>query len=42
MGKANKSAIVTLVERSSRFLIAFVLPAGNRSEVMRDQLIEAL
>jgi len=29
MGKANKSAIVTLVERSSRFLIAFALPAGN-------------
>jgi IS30 family transposase len=42
MGKANKSAIVTLVERSSRFLIAFALTAGNRSEVMRDQLIEAL
>jgi IS30 family transposase len=39
MGKANKSAIVTLVERSSRFLIAFALPAGSRSEVMRDQLI---
>jgi IS30 family transposase len=42
MGKANKSAIVTLVERSSRFLIAFPLPAGNRSEATRDQLIEAL
>lgn len=35
MGKANKSAIVTLVERSSCFLIAFALPAGSRSEVMR-------
>lgn len=32
MGKANRSAIVTLVERSSRFLVAFALPAGNRSE----------
>ncbi|MDQ1055874.1 IS30 family transposase [Arthrobacter sp. SORGH_AS 212] len=42
MGKANKTAIVTLVERSSRFLIAFALPAGNRSEVTRDQLIEVL
>lgn len=42
MGKANKSAIVTLVERSSRFLIAFVLPPGIRSDVMRDRLIEAL
>lgn len=42
MGKANRSAIVTLVERSSRFLIDFALPAGIRSEVMRDQLIEVL
>lgn len=42
MGKANKSAIVTLVERSSRFLVAFALPAGTRSDVMRDQLIEVL
>lgn len=42
MGKANRSAIVTLVERSSRFLIAFALPAGIRSDVMRDQLIEVL
>jgi IS30 family transposase len=42
MGKANKSAIVTLVERSSRFLLAFALPAGIRSDVMRDQLIDAL
>ncbi|MCU1531070.1 MAG: hypothetical protein JWO49_641 [Arthrobacter sp.] len=42
MGKANRSAIVTLVERSSRFLVAFALPAGNSSEVMRNQLIQAL
>ncbi|MGJ3192293.1 IS30 family transposase [Paenarthrobacter sp. FR1] len=42
MGRANRSAIVTLVERTSRFLIAFPLRSGNRSENMRDQLIEAL
>lgn len=42
MGKANKSAIVTLVERSSRLLIAFALRPGNRSENMRDQLIDEL
>lgn len=42
MGKANKSAIVTLVERSSRLLLAFTLRPGNRSDNMRDQLIEEL
>ncbi|MDR6685738.1 IS30 family transposase [Arthrobacter sp. 1088] len=42
MGKANRSAIVTLVERTSRFLIAFTLRPESRSENMRDQLIEAL
>ncbi|MDQ0665356.1 hypothetical protein QFZ35_003854 [Arthrobacter ulcerisalmonis] len=42
MGKGNRSAIVTLVERSSRLLVAFVLCPGNRSDNMRDQLIEAL
>jgi IS30 family transposase len=42
MGKGNKSAIVTLVERSSRLLVAFALRPGNRSDNMRDQLIEAL
>ena len=42
MGKGNKSAIVTLVERSSRLLVAFALRPGNRSNNMRDQLIEAL
>jgi IS30 family transposase len=41
MGKGNKSAIVTLVERSSRLLVAFARP-GNRSDNTRDQLIEAL
>ncbi|TLM83276.1 IS30 family transposase [Pseudarthrobacter sp. NamE2] len=30
------------MERSSRFLIAFVLRPGNRSDNMRDQLIQAL
>jgi IS30 family transposase len=42
MGKGNKSAIVTLVERSSRLLVAFALRPGTRSDNMRDQLIEAL
>jgi IS30 family transposase len=42
MGKANRSAIVTLVERSSRFLIAVALPPGIRSDAVRDRLIEAL
>ncbi|MBT2523858.1 IS30 family transposase, partial [Arthrobacter sp. ISL-28] len=42
MGKGNRSAIVTLVERSSRLLVAFALRPGNRSDNMRDQLIEAL
>ncbi|MET4622967.1 IS30 family transposase [Arthrobacter sp. 2762] len=42
MGKGNRSAIVTLVERSSRLLVAFALRPGNRSDNMRDQLIEEL
>jgi IS30 family transposase len=42
MGKGNRSAIVTLVERSSRFLVAFALRPGTRSDNMRDQLIEVL
>ncbi|WP_181038595.1 IS30 family transposase [Arthrobacter sp. ZGTC131] len=42
VGKGNKSAIVTLVERSSRLLVAFALRPGNRSDNMRDQLIDAL
>lgn len=42
IGKGNKSAIVTLVERSSRLLVAFALRPGTRSDNMRDQLIEAL
>jgi IS30 family transposase len=42
MEKGNKSAIVTLVERSSRLLVAFALRPGTRSNNMRDQLIEAL
>lgn len=42
MGKGNKSAIVTLVERSSRLLVAFVLRPGSRSDNVRDQLIEVL
>jgi IS30 family transposase len=41
MGKLNKSAIVTLVERSSRVLMAYTIPSGNRSEGLRDRIIEA-
>ena len=42
MGKLNKSAVVTLVERSSRILMAFPLASGNRSDRLRDRVIEAL
>jgi len=42
MGKGNKTATVTLVERTSRLLVAFALRPGNRSDNMCDQLIEAL
>jgi IS30 family transposase len=41
MGKLNKSAIVTLVERSSRVLMAFSVPSGSRSDGLRDRIIEA-
>lgn len=41
MGKGNKTAIATLVERSSRFLVALALRPGIRSDSIRDQLIEA-
>jgi IS30 family transposase len=42
MGKLNKSAVLTLVERSSRILMAFPLASGNRSDRLRDRVIEAL
>lgn len=33
MGKLNKSAVLTLVERTSRILMAFPLASGNRSDI---------
>lgn len=42
MGKLNKLAVLTLVERTSRILIAVPLARGNRSDRVRDRVIEAL
>jgi len=37
-GAANKSAIGTLVERSTRFTLLLHLPADHRAETVRDQI----
>jgi IS30 family transposase len=37
-GTANKSAIGTLVERSTRFVLLLHLPADHRAETVRDQI----
>jgi IS30 family transposase len=43
MGTGNKSAIGTLVERTSRFTILLHLPAGRHgAEPVRDALLDAL
>ncbi|MCA1218656.1 IS30 family transposase [Streptomyces sp. 8L] len=42
IGMANKSAIGTLVERSSRFVTLVHLPNGRRPSEMRDALIETV
>ncbi|WP_093801068.1 IS30 family transposase [Streptomyces sp. Wb2n-11] len=42
IGKAHKSAIGTLVERSSRFVTLVHLPDGRRPSQMRDALIETV
>ncbi|CAL9670943.1 IS30 family transposase [Streptomyces sp. enrichment culture] len=42
IGKAHKSAIGTLVERSSRFVALVHLPEGRRPSEMRDALIETV
>ncbi|OEV19309.1 integrase [Streptomyces nanshensis] len=42
IGKAHKSAIGTLVERSSRFVALVHLPEGRRPSEMRDALIETI
>ncbi len=38
-GEGNRSAIATLVERSTRFLVLLHLPDSRRSEAVRDGLI---
>ena len=39
IGKNGKSAIGTLVERSTRFVMLLHLPEGNRAEVVRDAIV---
>ena len=42
IGKNNRSAIGTLVERSTRFLILLHLPDNHGAEAVRDAVIEAM
>jgi transposase, IS30 family len=42
IGEANRSAIGTLVERSSRYTILLYLPGRHTSDAVRDAVIEAL
>ena len=42
MGTQNRSAIATLVERSTRYLLLVHMPGNNRAEELRDGLIKAL
>ncbi len=42
MGKGNASAIATLVERSTRFVILVALPGGKLSEHVAGQLTQAM
>jgi transposase, IS30 family len=42
IGKAGRSAIGTLVERSSRYVILLYLPGRHTSDAVRDAVIEAL
>jgi transposase, IS30 family len=39
IGKNGRSAIGTLVERSTRFVMLLHLPNGNRAEVVRDAIV---
>ena len=41
MGAQNRSAIATLVERSTRYLLPVHMPGINRAEDLRDGLITA-
>ena len=40
VGKGGKSAIATLVERHSRFLIMLGLPEGKKADGLADVLID--
>ena len=42
MGKNGLSAIGTLVERSTRFLMLFALPQGRRAEQVRDAMTKVI
>ena len=42
MGSANRSAIGTLVERTTRYLLLLHLPNGHGSEYVRDALVDAM
>jgi transposase, IS30 family len=42
MGKNGKSAIGTLVERSTRFVMLFSLPKGKTAELVRDAMTETI
>jgi transposase, IS30 family len=41
-GKSNRSAIGTLVERSSRYVILLYLPGRHTAEAVRDAVIDAM
>jgi len=42
MGSANRSAIGTLVERTTRYLVLLHLPDGHGAEHVRDALVDAV
>ncbi len=42
MGTANKSAIGTLVERKTRFVMLLHLPRGHTAERVREALAERI
>lgn len=42
MGTANRSAIGTLVERTTRYLVLLHLPNGHGAEHVRDALVDAV